>query len=419
MVQTLDHAPLKTERRTLREHQHTFFEYAEQLTERARRLDPAGPATGLLATVLALAALGLVVQTSHAATTLSAAEFAAELAHQTWFRVAGLVVLLVAARVGPSALRPLLPALLVAMLVLLTMVFFPPFGKALNGSARWLQIGSLRFQPSEVARIFVVLFIAERCIRLGDRVHDIKRGAAPTLALGLAPVGLVMGETDLGGGSLMLMAVFATMWVGGARPRHVLAPLFIIGPSILIIGYFSFDYIRRRVEMFLGLTHNQQVADSFAAIAGGDFWGVGLGRGMARNQGVPYLESDFVFAQIGEELGLFGMLLVLALWASFLWHGLRLVLAIKDRFDALASFGLLFSTLLQATLHIGVVAGLAPPKGMTLPFISHGGTSLIASSLAIGLAIGAARRTSLAHAQLDPARPGTSPQEPKTDPLAT
>lgn len=402
-----------------RERQLTFVEYAQALTERARQLDPAGPATALLLVVVALSAIGMVVQASHAATTLTEAQFRAELAGQAWFRFAGLVTLLIAARVAPSGLRRFLPALWAAMVVLLVLVFVPPFGKAINYSNRWLDLGGLAFQPSELARLFVVMLIADRCVRLGDRVYDIRSGVAPTLLLGLIPVALVLAETDLGAASLMLLAVFATMWVGGARPRHVFTPLFVVGPLMAIVAYVSLGYIRRRIEMFLGLTHNQQVADSFAAIAGGDLFGVGLARGIARNQGVPYLESDFVFAQVGEELGLAGMLLVLALWAAFLWNGLKLVLAIKDRFDALATFGLLFSTMLQATLHICVVAGIAPPKGMTLPFISHGGTSLIASSLAVGLAIGAARRSSRAivsakvpinpQAQLAPAPLETSP----------
>ncbi len=394
-------APTLAARPARRERQLTFVEYAQALTERARQLDPSGPATALLCIVLALSAIGMVVQASHAATTLSQAQFHAELTSQAWFRFAGVVTLLVAARVSPAGLRPLLPALWAVMIVLLVLVFVPPLGKAINNSNRWLELGGLSFQPSEVARLFVVMFVADRCVRLGERVWELRRGVAPTLALGLLPAGLVLIETDLGAASLMLMAVFATLWVAGARTGHVFTPLLVFGPAMGIIAYVSLAYIRRRIEMFLGLTHNQQVADSFAAIAGGDFLGQGLARGMARNQGVPYLESDFVFAQIGEEFGFAGMLLVLALWAAFLWNGLKLVLSIKDRFEALASFGLLFSTLLQATLHICVVAGLAPPKGMTLPFISHGGTSLIASSLAVGLAIGAARRSR--NAQLTPA----------------
>jgi cell division protein FtsW len=186
---------------------------------------------------------------------------------------------------------------------------------------------------------------------------------------------------------LLLFCVLATMWVGGARPAHVLGPLTTIGGTAIAVAFLAIPYMRRRIEMFLGHVQNQQVGDSLAAIGNGDFFGVGLGQGLARNQGVPYLESDFVFAQVGEELGFFGMLLVLGLLVVFLWYALRLVLSLHDRYEALACFG------------VQVVAGLAPPKGMTLPFISHGGTSLIVSSLAVGLAIGAARRSSPPAAQ--------------------
>jgi cell division protein FtsW len=203
---------------------------------------------------------------------------------------------------------------------------------------------------------------------------------------------------------LLLLCMLGTMWVGGARPTHVAGSLAGIGGSALLLGFTLIPYIRRRIEMFVGSTDNDQITGSLLAMHSGGFFGVGLGQGVFRNHGVPYLESDFVFAQVAEEFGLFGMLLVLGLFMAFLWFGLRLVLSIRDRYDALASFGLLLATALQAMLHVQVVAGLAPPKGMTLPFISHGGTSLVVSCLCTGLALGAARRTAGAEARLQPLR---------------
>jgi cell division protein FtsW len=151
------------------------------------------------------------------------------------------------------------------------------------------------------------------------------------------------------------------------------------------------SYVRHRIEMWLGHQQNDQVVRSTEAIASGDWFGVGVGQGLFRNAGVPYLESDYVFALVGEELGLFGQIALIGLFLALLWYGLRLVLAIQDRFAALCCFGLLLSVALQAMVHLQVVSGLAPPKGMTLPFVSHGGTSLVVSSLAVGLALGAAR----------------------------
>jgi cell division protein FtsW len=124
-----------------------------------------------------------------------------------------------------------------------------------------------------------------------------------------------------------------------------------------------------------------------------------MAQGEFRNVGLPYQNSDYVYSLVGEEFGLLGMLLTTGLVLAFVWFSLRLVLSIKDRFSALAAFGLLLSVGLQAMIHMQVVTELAPPKGMTLPFISHGGTSLIVSALAVGLALGAARRQAVG--QLD------------------
>ncbi|MFM7282042.1 MAG: FtsW/RodA/SpoVE family cell cycle protein, partial [Planctomycetia bacterium] len=145
------------------------------------------------------------------------------------------------------------------------------------------------------------------------------------------------------------------------------------------------------IAMFLGSASNHQVEQSEVAMSSGDFFGVGLGQGMWRNARVPYLETDYVLALTGEELGLFGVWLVIALLAAFAWFGLRFLLSIRDRYCALAAFGLLLSFSLQSMVHVQVVTHLAPPKGMPLPFLSHGGTALLVSSFAIGLALGAAR----------------------------
>jgi cell division protein FtsW len=223
-------------------------------------------------------------------------------------------------------------------------------------------------------------------------VREARRGVLPMLALALVFFCLVACETDIGGAMLLLLCAFATMWVGGARPTHVFGTFTTIAATALAIGFTAIPYVRYRIESFFG-DQTQQISDGLVAMQSGGLWGLGLGQGIHRNLGVPYLESDLVFAQVGEELGLIGMVVVLLLYVGLLWHGLMLLLRVGDRFDALASFGLLVSTALQAMLHVQVVAGLAPPKGMTLPFVSHGGTSMVVSCLGIGLALGAARRS--------------------------
>ncbi len=376
-----------------RETQHTILERLEGLARAAQVGDASRPALLLFGVVLALLALGLVVQASHASTTSTPEVFWSVLWSQVLFRVAAIGALLVGARIGPDGLRRHIPALMVVSGLLLLLVFVPGFADPRNGAHRWIQIPivGLSFQPSELARIVLVLWAADRCIRLGDTVQDLRRGALPMLAVGLFFFGLVLVETDLGGAILLLVCFLATMWVGGARLRQISGPVLAIGGGAAALVILCVSYIRHRIAMWLGHASNHQVDRTADAIASGDWFGVGLGQGLWRNARVPYLESDYVLAQVGEEFGLFGIYLVLGLLVCFVWLAARLTLSIRDRYCALCAFGLLLSVALQAMIHAQVVTALAPPKGMPLPFVSHGGTALVVSSLAIGLALGAAR----------------------------
>lgn len=376
-----------------RERQHSLLERLEGIARAAQVSDASRPALLLFGVVLALLAIGLVVQASHAATTTTPEVFWGILRSQVFFRVAAIGALLVGVRVGPQGLRRHIPALTIVCGVFLLLVFIPGVGDPRNGAHRWLQIPflGLSFQPSELARIVMVLWVADRCIRLGDDVRDLRRGALPMLCAGLLFFSLILVETDLGGAILFLCCFLATMWVGGARLRQISGPVVIVagGAAISLVVFVS--YIRHRIEMWLGHATNNQVERTAEAIASGDLFGVGLGQGLWRNARVPYLESDYVLALVGEELGFVGVVLVLSLLIAFTWLAIRLSLSIQDRYSALCAFGLLLSVALQAMIHAQVVTALAPPKGMPLPFVSHGGTALVVSSLAIGLALGAAR----------------------------
>jgi cell division protein FtsW len=375
-----------------REKQLGLFDRFEELRARSSTVDPSEPAIRVFWIVLVLSGIGLLVQANHAATTQAPEAFWSGLWSQAFFRIAALTALLVGFRLGPDGARRFIPALVVLSIVALALVYVPGIPSSLNGSRRWLPLpGGLTFQPSELARIVMLLWVADRCIRLGPDVTDWKRGVWPVLRLGLVVFALILCETDLGGALLFLVCFLITMWVGGARLAHLSGPFVFAAGAGAIALLTGVSYVRHRIEMWLGHQSNDQVLRSTEAIASGDWLGVGVGQGLFRNAGVPYLESDYVFALVGEELGYFGQLALVALFLAFLWHGLRLVLAIQDRYAALCCFGLLLSVALQAMVHLQVVSGLAPPKGMTLPFVSHGGTSLVVSSLAVGLALGAAR----------------------------
>ena len=167
-----------------------------------------------------------------------------------------------------------------------------------------------------------------------------------------------------------------------------------LAAAAVAFGLSQFGHVRERIAVWMGDATNDQVSRATEAMASGGLFGVGFGHGQFRNANLQYMQTDYALALVGEELGLVGVLFVVALFAAFTWQALRLVLAIEGRFAALAAFGLTLSVAVQAMLHLQVVTGLAPPKGMALPFLSDGGSALLASCLAVGLALGASRRDS-------------------------
>ena len=353
---------------------------------------PREPARAIFGLTIGMMALGLVMQVSHAATTMPLDAFREEVVNLVVMRGLAVLVLLGAWWVGLARLRPIVPALAAIGLVLLLLVFVPGIAEAVNGSRRWIQIPGLPFtiQPSEIARVLAILWLARRCVDLGDRVSGL-RGYVPTVLAGMVVALLIIIEPDVGSTLLFGVAWMATMWVGGFEGRH-LAVSAVGGVSLVVLGAASvLGYVRDRLSVWLGEASNDQVARAAEAMASGGFFGQGFGQGGFRNAGLQYMQTDYVCSLVGEELGLFGVLVLVGLWAAFVWNGLRLVRTVKDRFAALAAFGLTVGVATQAMIHLAVVTQLSPPKGMALPLISDGGSALLSTCLAIGLILGASR----------------------------
>ena len=371
----------------------TLTERLDGLARRADAGDPVRPARAIFFCVLALMALGFMVQVSHASTTLPHAAFDAEVVDLVQFRIIGLITLLIGYRIGPAGIERAVPFLTVLAVAGL-LVVFTPLVAPINGSRRWLDLPGLpSVQPSEIARVVAILWVARRCAQLGRGVEDPWRGYLPMLGFGLLLFVLILMEPDLGGALLFMFCFGATMWVGGARPTHVAGSLATVFAAGLVFGASKFGHVRERLDVWVGNSSNDQVSRAAEAMASGDLLGVGLTQGAFRQQNLQYLQTDYVFALVGEELGFLGMLVVIGLYCAYGYFSLRLVSSLRYRFAALVAFGLLVSVAVQAMLHMQVVTGLAPPKGMTLPFLSEGGSSLVASSLAVGLALGSVRRS--------------------------
>ena len=354
--------------------------------------DPRELSTRIFFVVLALSAIGLMLQLSHSSTTMGEEAFWRATFGQLVFRMLGLGALLAGLQLGPQGLRRALPVLLALAIIALILVYVPGVGATINGAKRWVSLGFVSFQPSEVARVVGLLWLAHRLSLLEPPLKDFKRDILPLLLVGALIAGLILFETDTGGAMLFMACFSLLLWVGGAEFKKIAGPVLVV-MLLALAGALTFvSYVRERIAMWLGNSSNAQVTDSLQAIASGDAFGNGFGQGLWRNARVPYLETDYIYALVGEEFGLFGMLLVTGLFMTLLVYGLRYALCIKDRYAALAAFGLILTVIVQAMIHMQVVVQLAPPKGMPLPFLSHGGTSLIVSSFAIGVALGAARR---------------------------
>jgi cell division protein FtsW len=379
----------------------------DTLTQRANSIaravaapDPARPAFVVLGSVLALFVVGFLLQASHAATTRGLGGYEVEIVEQARFRAAALVCLLMGLRLGPQVFRRIVPHLFAVTIFLLIAVWIPGLAAPQNGASRWVEIFGFSLQPSEIARVVLVLWTADRCARMGEERMATWGTILPMVATGLLTCLLVFVEPDLGGSLILLTCFGLTLWVGGASAKRSIYPFLLVGLGVASVAYTANGYVRGRVDTFLMGANGGQVTDADSAILSGGWAGEGLGQGAARlggfegqQAGFIHQESDFVFSLIGEELGLFGMWMVIGLYACIAWFGLRMVLAIPDRFRALSAFGLLLCVLMPALIHMMVAVDLAPTKGMTLPFLSHGGSSLIMSSLACGLALGAARAT--------------------------
>lgn len=368
-------------------------EVLESVVRRAEDHDPSRPARRLFAVTLALLGFGLILQANHAATTLDQADFRRDLTLELGFRAVALVVLMACALIGPARLRGYLHWLVMAALALLACVWVPGLESPYNGAHRWINVG-FSVQPSELARIALILWIANRTAQMKGSHRSFGLPVVKTLALVTLFAGMIAGQPDLGGALVLVICASAAMWEGGIDIKRVGAPIAVVAAGLFGVLATVEPYVRNRLGMWLGDVQNDQVQTSIEALSGANAVGTGLGHGVLRNLGFHYQDSDFVFALVAEELGWFGMALVIGLLLAFIGFALQLVASIKDRYCATAAFGLCISVLFQALVHVQVVAGVAPPKGMTLPFLSDGGTSLIVSSAAVGLAIGAGRRES-------------------------
>ncbi len=309
----------------------------------------------------------------------------------------GAVLCVICARIPTRVYRDprLIWALLIASFVLLILVLVPGIGMYVNGSRRWLVVAGMSFQPSEFAKFAMVLFMAHALTTRGSKVRRLVTGVLPLLMIPGLMFLLILEQPNLStGGSIVIVAILMVMMAGARWPHLGLLGL---AGAVVGMGYaWSAPYRRERLLSFRDpfakmSDEGYQLSQSLIAFGSGGLFGQGLGAGRQKFAYLPYPESDFIFAIVGEDFGWVGCVAVIALFCAFIFVGLRIALRCPDRHSCLLAAGITTMIGMQAFINIGVVVGILPTTGLPLPFFSAGGTSVSIMMAAVGVLLNVSR----------------------------
>jgi cell division protein FtsW len=309
----------------------------------------------------------------------------------------GAAMLVVISHVRLEWFERLAAPLMICAMVALALVLIPGIGIVRGGARRWVGFGAFSFQPSEFAKIAVVLYLARSISRKRDRMGQFMLGVLPHLVVvGFCAV-LIARQPDFGTAAILVLVLALMLFGGGARPVHLLGLAVSVLPVVVVAIVWA-PYRMQRILAFLDpWSYSRNIAfqlvQSLIAFGSGGLTGVGLGESQQKMFFLPEAHTDFLFALIGEELGVCGALLVLALFAVVGMRGFRIALRHPDSFASLLAFGTTLVILLQAVVNVGVVVGLLPTKGLALPFLSYGGSALIGSLMQVGILSALSRMT--------------------------
>ncbi len=349
---------------------------------------------GLVLSVMGLLILGIMMVAS-SSVMISMAHYHQPfhfLIRQVCYLSAGIVVAMVLVRVDTKIWEKYSVLLLLVCLCMLTLVLIPGIGRVVNGSRRWLMLGPLAIQVSELAKLTMVLYVAGYFVRQNKAVNNTLLGFMKPMLILAAVSFLLLLEPDFGATVVIVGTVMAMLFLMGVKLRYYIGLLLVVAASLTFLAVSS-PYRMARLTAFLNPWADQfnsgyQLTQSLIAFGRGGWLGVGLGGSVQKMFYLPEAHTDFLFAVLAEELGLFGILLVLGLYSILIWRGFAIGLqaSVQDRrFAAFTAYGLTVWLGLQAAINMGVNSGLLPTKGLTLPLLSYGGASLVVNCMVIAL----------------------------------
>jgi cell division protein FtsW len=345
----------------------------------------------LLFAVLFLVGIGIVMVYS-ASSAVAVKRFGSDaffLKKQALFAGMGIVMLVVFSHIPFRVYRPLAYPFLLVSIGLLFAVHFSGMGVSAGGSLRWLRLGPLSFQPVEVARLGLIFYLAYSLTKKQDSLKRFSIGFVPHLVVLILFSIPLMLQPDFGSVVIFGVLTWIMMFVAGVPVRHLLSVLVALVP----VGGFLMISETYRIKRLISFwdpwqypaSEGYQIIHSLMAFGTGGWWGAGIGKGYQKLFYLPEPHTDFVFAVIGEEMGFWGVMFILALYALILWRGYRIACRCNDSFGMLVGMGITFAVALQVSINMGVCLGLLPTKGLTLPFLSYGGTSLLLNLAGMGI----------------------------------
>ena len=317
--------------------------------------------------------------------------------NQSKWAALGFCCLLVTMNIPYRFFRKLSPIIFFACLAMLVLVLIPGIGIERNYAQRWLGIGELmQFQPSELMKIAICLYFSHLLIKKQDSIEDFRKAIYPVLILMGVCVLLIIKQPNFSMAVLIVLVTFTLLFVAGARIKHLLYMVVAVIPVALVVAIMR-PYRVQRLLTFLdpweadSLVEAYQIINSLYAFGNGGITGVGFGAGLQKLFYLPEPHTDFIFSIIGEELGLIGTVSIIVLFALFFWRGIYIANRASDPYATLLAISLTVLTSLQAFMNMGIAVGLLPVTGMTLPFISYGGSSLLVTLFSTGIILNISR----------------------------
>lgn len=315
--------------------------------------------------------------------------------YQAIFFIIGIVLMIVVSKIDYHIFIKYANIFLLVVIVLLVLVIIPGIGTVRNGSRSWFGIGSFGIQPSEFAKLILIIFTSKYLALNEKSLRDVKKGVLPILGILMLCFGLIMLQPDFGTGMVLIMSIIGLLFASGVNFSFFIK-LGMLG-MVGIVGLIATaPYRLARILSFLNpwqdpLGSGFQIIQSLYAIGPGGLLGLGFGNSLQKHFYLPEPQTDFIFAIISEEFGFLGALLVVSLFSLIILRGINIARNCNDLFGKYLSFGIIFQIAFQTILNLCVVIGLIPVTGVTLPFLSYGGSSLLITMVSIGIILNISR----------------------------